>query len=373
MDMKTLDAMSSGSRPTVSMSSPDSSEASSCTKATAMAPPCGLMPPNDVGADDGQLGSHVRVGPAEPLQRARRLVVLARQHQVGRRLGHVEHAHEQHDGRHGHDERQLPPVEVGAAQEAEQDAHLAHHLEHGAEAAADVRAGDLAHVHLRHEQHDGAAEAADEGRDEHHLDAGGEDGDEPGGAKGHGRDEQHLAAAVAHGHAAQQPAEQRAQQRQRRHPAGLLRRDLRSGRVAARARPRRQRETNFALQLKGWRENMENFCGSKPPEGGCGSRQAQGFYPLWQPTASVFHGNRRFADCDPIAQFDRFDPRTTIGLPLEYQKGSTNIIMFHLACTALKKEGEVYEICLAKRLRFRKVNGQDCSAPASVPSGAGRI
>ncbi|KAK3908349.1 VPS35 endosomal protein sorting factor-like, partial [Frankliniella fusca] len=75
--------------------------------------------------------------------------------------------------------------------------------------------------------------------------------------------------------------------------------------------------TNFALQLKGWRENMENFCGSKPPEGGCGSRQAQGFYPLWQPTASVFHGNRRFADCDPIAQFDRFDPRTTIGLPLE--------------------------------------------------------
>ncbi|KAK3908345.1 hypothetical protein KUF71_018838 [Frankliniella fusca] len=76
-------------------------------------------------------------------------------------------------------------------------------------------------------------------------------------------------------------------------------------------------ETNFALQLKGWRENMENFCGSKPPEGGRGSRQAQGFYPLWQPTASVFHGNRRFADCDPIAQFDRFDPRTTIGLPLE--------------------------------------------------------
>ncbi|KAK3922610.1 Luciferin 4-monooxygenase [Frankliniella fusca] len=76
-------------------------------------------------------------------------------------------------------------------------------------------------------------------------------------------------------------------------------------------------EANFALQLKGWRENMENFCGSKPPEGGCGSRQAQGFYPLWQPTASVFHGNRRFADCDPIAQFDRFDPRTTIGLPLE--------------------------------------------------------
>ncbi|KAK3922400.1 Apolipoprotein N-acyltransferase [Frankliniella fusca] len=76
-------------------------------------------------------------------------------------------------------------------------------------------------------------------------------------------------------------------------------------------------KTNFALQLKGWRENMENFCGSKPPEGGCGSRQAQGFYPLWQPTASVFHGNRRFADCDPIAQFDRFDPRTTIGLPLE--------------------------------------------------------
>ncbi|KAK3925146.1 Transcription factor Adf-1 [Frankliniella fusca] len=62
---------------------------------------------------------------------------------------------------------------------------------------------------------------------------------------------------------------------------------------------------------------MENFCGSKPPEGGCGSRQAQGFNPLWQPTASVFHGNRRFADCDPIAQFDRFDPRTTIGLPLE--------------------------------------------------------
>ncbi|KAK3917201.1 hypothetical protein KUF71_006785, partial [Frankliniella fusca] len=78
-----------------------------------------------------------------------------------------------------------------------------------------------------------------------------------------------------------------------------------------------QVETNFALQLKGWRKNMENFCGSKPPEGGCGSRQAQGFYPLWQPTASVFHGNRRFADCDPIAQFDRFDPRTTIGLPLE--------------------------------------------------------
>ncbi|KAK3908339.1 Sulfate adenylyltransferase [Frankliniella fusca] len=76
-------------------------------------------------------------------------------------------------------------------------------------------------------------------------------------------------------------------------------------------------KTNFALQLKGWSENMESFCGSKPPEGGCGSRQAQGFNPLWQPTASVFHGNRRFADCDPIAQFDRFDPRTTIGLPLE--------------------------------------------------------
>ncbi|KAK3915172.1 E3 ubiquitin-protein ligase TRIP12 [Frankliniella fusca] len=84
-------------------------------------------------------------------------------------------------------------------------------------------------------------------------------------------------------------------------------------------------ETNFALQLKGWRENMENFCGSKPPEGGCGSRQAQGFYPLWQPTASVFHGNRRFADCDPIAQFDRFDPRTTIGLPLEKEPLQFNI------------------------------------------------
>ncbi|KAK3929984.1 Integumentary mucin B.1 [Frankliniella fusca] len=85
----------------------------------------------------------------------------------------------------------------------------------------------------------------------------------------------------------------------------------------------RLRETNFALQLKGWRENIENFCGSKPPEGGCGSRQAQGFNPLWQPTASVFHGNRRFADCDPIAQFDRFDPRTTIGLPLERSRRAT--------------------------------------------------
>ncbi|KAK3912257.1 KN motif and ankyrin repeat domain-containing protein 1 [Frankliniella fusca] len=76
---------------------------------------------------------------------------------------------------------------------------------------------------------------------------------------------------------------------------------------------------------------MENFCGSKPPEGGCGSRQAQGFYPLWQPTASVFHGNRRFADCDPIAQFDRFDPRTTIGLPLEY-------IILLLLCHLIRSE-----------------------------------
>ncbi|KAK3917682.1 hypothetical protein KUF71_007159 [Frankliniella fusca] len=85
-------------------------------------------------------------------------------------------------------------------------------------------------------------------------------------------------------------------------------------------------KANFALQLKGWRENIENFCGSKPPEGGCGSRQAQGFNPLWQPTASVFHGNRRFADCDPIAQFDRFDPRTTIGLPLEAAASSFTVL-----------------------------------------------
>ncbi|KAK3923151.1 Protein turtle [Frankliniella fusca] len=99
------------------------------------------------------------------------------------------------------------------------------------------------------------------------------------------------------------------------------------------------RETNFALQLKGWRENMENFCGSKPPEGGCGSRQAQGFYPLWQPTASVFHGNRRFADCDPIAQFDRFDPRTTIGLPLEVRAVSRALDFLIPVSEALPQRG----------------------------------
>ncbi|KAK3915698.1 Lipoprotein signal peptidase, partial [Frankliniella fusca] len=98
-------------------------------------------------------------------------------------------------------------------------------------------------------------------------------------------------------------------------------------------------ETNFALQLKGWRENMENFCGSKPPEGGCGSRQAQGFYPLWQPTASVFHGNRRFADCDPIAQFDRFDPRTTIGLPLEVRAVSRALDFLIPVSEALPQRG----------------------------------
>ncbi|KAK3913914.1 Lipoprotein signal peptidase [Frankliniella fusca] len=98
-------------------------------------------------------------------------------------------------------------------------------------------------------------------------------------------------------------------------------------------------ETNFALQLKGWRENMENFCGSKPPEGGCGSRQAQGFYPLWQPTASVFHGNRRFADCDPIAQFDRFDPRTTIGLPLEVRAVSRALDFLNPVSEALPQRG----------------------------------
>ncbi|KAK3908714.1 Lipoprotein signal peptidase, partial [Frankliniella fusca] len=97
--------------------------------------------------------------------------------------------------------------------------------------------------------------------------------------------------------------------------------------------------TNFALQLKGWRENMENFCGSKPPEGGCGSRQAQGFYPLWQPTASVFHGNRRFADCDPIAQFDRFDPRTTIGLPLEVRAVSRALDFLNPVSEALPQRG----------------------------------
>ncbi|KAK3915028.1 Lipoprotein signal peptidase [Frankliniella fusca] len=98
-------------------------------------------------------------------------------------------------------------------------------------------------------------------------------------------------------------------------------------------------EANFALQLKGWRENMENFCGSKPPEGGCGSRQAQGFYPLWQPTASVFHGNRRFADCDPIAQFDRFDPRTTIGLPLEVRAVSRALDFLIPVSEALPQRG----------------------------------
>ncbi|KAK3914008.1 Xaa-Pro dipeptidase [Frankliniella fusca] len=102
---------------------------------------------------------------------------------------------------------------------------------------------------------------------------------------------------------------------------------------------RAERETNFALQLKGWRENMENFCGSKPPEGGCGSRQAQGFYPLWQPTASVFHGNRRFADCDPIAQFDRFDPRTTIGLPLEVRAVSRALDFLIPVSEALPQRG----------------------------------
>ncbi|KAK3915336.1 Lipoprotein signal peptidase [Frankliniella fusca] len=98
-------------------------------------------------------------------------------------------------------------------------------------------------------------------------------------------------------------------------------------------------QANFALQLKGWRENMENFCGSKPPEGGCGSRQAQGFYPLWQPTASVFHGNRRFADCDPIAQFDRFDPRTTIGLPLEVRAVSRALDFLIPVSEALPQRG----------------------------------
>ncbi|KAK3908336.1 Lipoprotein signal peptidase [Frankliniella fusca] len=102
---------------------------------------------------------------------------------------------------------------------------------------------------------------------------------------------------------------------------------------------RKRKQTNFALQLKGWRENMENFCGSKPPEGGCGSRQAQGFYPLWQPTASVFHGNRRFADCDPIAQFDRFDPRTTIGLPLEVRAVSRALDFLIPVSEALPQRG----------------------------------
>ncbi|KAK3909116.1 LOW QUALITY PROTEIN: Lipoprotein signal peptidase [Frankliniella fusca] len=100
-----------------------------------------------------------------------------------------------------------------------------------------------------------------------------------------------------------------------------------------------RKKTNFPLQLKGWRENMENFCGSKPPEGGCGSRQAQGFYPLWQPTASVFHGNRRFADCDPIAQFDRFDPRTTIGLPLEVRAVSRALDFLIPVSEALPQRG----------------------------------
>ncbi|KAK3918531.1 Lipoprotein signal peptidase [Frankliniella fusca] len=84
---------------------------------------------------------------------------------------------------------------------------------------------------------------------------------------------------------------------------------------------------------------MENFCGSKPPEGGCGSRQAQGYNPLWQPTASVFHGNRRFADCDPIAQFDRFDPRTTIGLPLEVRAVSRALDFLIPVSEALPQRG----------------------------------
>ncbi|KAK3913949.1 Lipoprotein signal peptidase [Frankliniella fusca] len=78
---------------------------------------------------------------------------------------------------------------------------------------------------------------------------------------------------------------------------------------------------------------------SKPPKGGCGSRQAQGFYPLWQPTASVFHGNRRFADCDPIAQFDRFDPRTTIGLPLEVRAVSRALDFLIPVSEALPQRG----------------------------------
>uniref|UniRef100_A0A8W7PJC9 Uncharacterized protein n=1 Tax=Anopheles coluzzii TaxID=1518534 RepID=A0A8W7PJC9_ANOCL len=45
-DMKILLTISSGIRPTVSISKPESIEASSCTKPTAMAAPCGFIPAN---------------------------------------------------------------------------------------------------------------------------------------------------------------------------------------------------------------------------------------------------------------------------------------------------------------------------------------
>ncbi|KAK3924164.1 Lipoprotein signal peptidase, partial [Frankliniella fusca] len=131
------------------------------------------------------------------------------------------------------------------------------------------------------------------------------------------------------------------------------------------------RETNFALQLKGWRENIENFCGSKPPEGGCGSRQAQGFYPLWQPTASVFHGNRRFADCDPIAQFDRFDPRTTIGLPLEVRAVSRALDFLIPVSEALPQRG-TRDSNPQPRVPTRSQNRKRPNAQSHQANGEGR-
>ncbi|KAK3907161.1 Tyrosine--tRNA ligase [Frankliniella fusca] len=72
-------------------------------------------------------------------------------------------------------------------------------------------------------------------------------------------------------------------------------------------------EINSKLQRV---ENLKDERGKKEFAISCQKDSDDGFFYV-EPTASVFHGNRRFADCDPIAQFDRFDPRTTIGLPLE--------------------------------------------------------
>ena len=124
----------------------------------------------DVGLDVGELGLHVHGVPAQPLQRPRRLLQLAAVHQVARRLGRVLSTYfrsdifaraqiflcppdldgdEEEERRGAAHEGELAPVEPGAEQVGGEEARVGEDLEAGGQPASEVRARNLADVHLR--------------------------------------------------------------------------------------------------------------------------------------------------------------------------------------------------------------------------------
>ena len=90
----------------------------------------------------------VDVGTAQPLQAARRLLVLAVEHEIGGCFRYEERAEEEHRGRDGDEEGALTPVQVVTRDVGEQHAYVPEDLEHRREAAADARQRDLRDVDL---------------------------------------------------------------------------------------------------------------------------------------------------------------------------------------------------------------------------------